>query len=192
VRSLPDVFTLHADEEATRLWQGAQEAYAEAGDRLVALSQCIDLGVRAAELRAIARLREVGEALPQRVRHGLEHEDARIHWYRDALPPEPCFDLRVLLDLVSRPELDCIAPELHGGLGASHFPCERARASAHAALGFSLRGEDRDLLLLLLAYRNRLFRCPPPVEVRKEEVLVAFPALTQLMGSLEGAPSAQA
>jgi hypothetical protein len=92
---------------------------------------------------------------------------------------------------VSEAELDCIAPELHGGLGASHFPCERSRAAARAALGFSLRSEDRDLLLLLLAYRNRLFRCPPPVEVRKEEVLVAFPALAQLMESLAHAPSAR-
>jgi len=185
MKTLPEVLVLDAREEAQRLWQGAQDAFLEADRSLVALCESIDLGMRAAELFAVTRLQAMRQGFPEPLRDHLQSQQARIHWYKDALDGVPCVQFRVLLDLMSGPELDCIAVELHGGAGASVFPCERARASAHTVLGFSLTREDRDLLLLLLAYRNRIFRCVPPVEIHKEEVLVAFPVLVQLVERLQ-------
>jgi hypothetical protein len=184
MKTLPEILTLDTSQEARRLWRGARDAFQDAPDSLVALCESLDLGIRAAELFAVLRLQEMKQGFPEALRMHLQSQDPRVHWYRDAMDGVPCVQFRVLLDLMSNPELDCIAMELHGGSRPSAFPCERARASARTALGFSLSGEDRDLLLLLLAYRNRIFRCIPPVEIRKEEVLVAFPALAQLVGKM--------
>lgn len=182
---LPEVLTLDIQEEARRLWRGAQLAFQQADSSVVALCESIDLGVRAAELFAVRSLQEMREGFPEPLRAHLQSQEPKIHWFRDAMDGVPCLQFRVLLDLMSEPELECIAAELHEGAVKAPFPCERARASARAVLGFTLGGEDRDLLLLLLAYRNRIFRCVPPVELRKEEVLVAFPALVQLVEKLQ-------
>ena len=192
MNSLPEVLHLSSLEEADRLWKGAREAFPTAGVRLVSMCASIDLGLRAAELYALSGLRQTRHAFSPQIRHHLEAEDPRVHWQRDALGAPPCVDFKVLLDLMSAPELDCIAPEAHEDGSPSHFSCERSRAAAKAALGFSLSGEDRDLLLLLLAYRNRIFRCAPPVELRKDEVLVAFPALAQLVERLQAAATTAA
>lgn len=187
MKTLPEILTLDAHQEATRLWRGALDAFQDAPDSLVSLCESLDLGVRAAELYAVLGLEAMQQGFPEALRMHLQSQDPEIHWYRDAMDGVPCVQFRVLLDLMSDADLDCIAVELHGAARPSAFPCERARASAYTALGFSLSGEDRDLLLLLLAYRNRIFRCVPPVEIRKEEVLVAFPALVQLVGKLSTA-----
>jgi hypothetical protein len=44
-------------------------------------------------------------------------------------------------------------------------------------------------LLTLAAYRNRLFRTPPPVLVRPREILEAYDALDRLVAGLETAAS---
>lgn len=189
MKTLPEVLTLDAQEEASRLWQGAQDAFLLADQSLVSLCECVDLGMRAAELFAVARLQVMKQGFPEALRTHLQSQRPRIHWYRDALDGVPCVQFRVMLDLMSHPELECIAVDLHEKGSGSVFPCERARASAHSVIGFCLTGEDRDLLLLLLAYRNRIFRCVPPVEIHKEEVLVAFPVLVQLVAKLRGQAS---
>ncbi len=192
MNELPELLHLSPFEEADRLWRGARDAFSTAGERLVSLSSAVDLGLRAAELYAVGRLRDTKHAFPPQIRDRLEAADPRVHWRRDALETPACVDFRVLLDLMSEAELECIAPDAHLSDEPSRFSCERCRAAAHAALGFSLSGEDRDLLLLLLAYRNRIFRCAPPVDVRKAEILVAFPALAQLVERLQAAASAGA
>ena len=48
----------------------------------------------------------------------------------------------------------------------------------------TLSEAQRDDLLLLAAYRNRIFRYPPPVRVERARVLQAFDALSSLIQSL--------
>ncbi len=189
--TLPDVLQLSSLEEADRLWRGAREAFSTADARLVSLCSAIDLGLRAAELYAVDRLKETKHSFASQIRDRLEANDPKVHWRRDALGAPSCVDFRVLLDLMSAAELECIAPDAHRSGEASPSSCERSRGAASSVLGFSLSGEDRDLLLLLLAYRNRIFRCAPPVDLRKDEVLVAFPALVQLVERLQAAAHAE-
>ena len=58
------------------------------------------------------------------------------------------------------------------------------RVTAAEALGVTLSEEDRNQLLLLAAYRNRIFRSPPPVRVVRGEILAAFPTLNRLVEEL--------
>ena len=43
---------------------------------------------------------------------------------------------------------------------------------------------DRESLLLLAAYRNRIFRDPPPVLIRPGSILSAYDALRRLVENL--------
>jgi len=47
-----------------------------------------------------------------------------------------------------------------------------------------LGAEERARLLLLAAYRNRIFRTPPPIRIVTKDLLDAFPALMDLYGKL--------
>ena len=47
-----------------------------------------------------------------------------------------------------------------------------------------LESRARDQLLLLSAYRNRLFRYPPPLAIEPAVVLEAFPTLSRLVCAL--------
>jgi acetylornithine/succinyldiaminopimelate/putrescine aminotransferase len=51
-------------------------------------------------------------------------------------------------------------------------------------IGVSLSAQEQDQLLLLSAYRNRVFRCPPPVRVEPGKVRTAFESLERLMEGL--------
>ena len=61
-----------------------------------------------------------------------------------------------------------------------------AHASAQEALGFALGADQRDRLLLLSAYRNRIFRTPPPIRVVPAEIEAAFGDLEELIERLSG------
>jgi hypothetical protein len=52
-------------------------------------------------------------------------------------------------------------------------------------IAVTLSGEEQEQLLTLAAYRNRLFRTPPPVRVRPGHILAAFAALDRLVAGLE-------
>ena len=51
---LAESIVLGPDEEASRLWQGAQEAFEKADSDLVSLCESLDLGIRAAEILVMA------------------------------------------------------------------------------------------------------------------------------------------
>jgi hypothetical protein len=89
-----------------------------------------------------------------------------------------------ILDLLSEEGLECVAPGLHRGWEDRRFSCKRSRVTAQEALGLSLAEGERTDLLLLAAYRNRIFRAPPPVRVVPKEILGAFGSLEGLMGRL--------
>ena len=62
--------------------------------------------------------------------------------------------------------------------------CQRSRKRAREAIGITLGAEERDRLLLLCAYRNRIFRTPPPLEIAPQDILEALPDLEELVAAL--------
>ena len=91
-----------------------------------------------------------------------------------------------VIDLLSDPELECVSPGMHRGWEDRRFSCRRSRVTAQEATGVTLSADEQLQLLTLAAYRNRLFRTPPPVIVRTQDILSAFDALDRLVEGLEG------
>jgi hypothetical protein len=181
VTSLPDVITLGAEEEARRLWAAAEQAMGRAGKDLVALFEALDLGLRAAEVLLVQRLQPVKEKFPATIVSQLELPDPEVDIVRDAVSTPRTIEFTELLDLLSDMSLDCIGPRLHRGWEDRRFSCRRSRETTQQALGVSLDATQRDDLLLLAAYRNRLFRYPPPVRIQPKAAQSAFASLRKLI-----------
>jgi len=181
---LPRVMEIGPEDEAARLWKGAQEARGRAAESLVSLCEALDLGVRAAEILAIHRLQPVRERFPGTIALQLETPAAEVDPTRDAVNVPKALQFTEILDLLSEDSLSCVGPRLHRGWEDRTFSCSRSRGTAAAAVGFSLDGQPRDSLLILSAYRNRLFRYPPPLRLVPHEILEAFPALDDLVERL--------
>ena len=64
------------------------------------------------------------------------------------------------------------------------WSCRRARKAARGAAGITLGPAARAQLMVLAAYRNRIFERSPPVTVDPTEILEAFPALRDLVEQL--------
>lgn len=180
-----EAITLDAEEEARRLWQGAREAFDLADDDLTSLSEALDLGLRAAEILAARRLVPVRDHFPATMGMLLDTPPAEVDIYRDAVETPRSLGFTDVLDLLSEPSLDCVGPELHRGWEDRRYSCRRSRATAQEAIGIQLDGDERRQLLALAAYRNRIFRLPPPVRLIPEEIRSAFPALISLVRRLE-------
>ncbi len=181
---LPEVIVLDAEEEAARLWQGAQAALEEADRSLVALCEGLDLGVRTAEILVIQRLQAARDQFPATIGLQLELPVAEVEAYRDAVTVPKALQFGEILDLLSGEGLECVAPRMHRGWEDRRFSCGRSRTTAQEAIGLSLAGDERERLLLLAAYRNRLFRYPPPIRVVPGEILAAIPDLKRLVEHL--------
>jgi hypothetical protein len=177
---------LGPDDEANRLWRGAQEAQLSAESSVVALCEALDLGIRAAEILAIELLRERSAGFPATIVQRLDAPDAEVDPYRDAMALPRSIQFTEVLDLLSDSDLRCVGPRLHRGWEDRRFSCARARATTLEALGFNIDADWRHDLLVLSAYRNRLFRCPPPVQLEPAEIVRAFPALRRLVEGLKG------
>jgi hypothetical protein len=181
---LPDVFELGPEEEAGRLWRGAQEAQGRAPESLVAMCEALDLGLRAAEILVTHRLQAVKDHFPATIGIQLETPAPEVDAFRDAVNIPNSLAFTAILDLLSAEDLECVSPGMHRGWEDRRFSCKRSRITAQETLAVVLGPEDRDRLLLLSAYRNRIFRSPPPVRVVRDEILGAFPVLNRLMGTL--------
>lgn len=177
----PDVFELEPREEARRLWQGGEEARQRAADDLVALCEAVEFGIRSAEILVIERLSPIKDQFPATIAVQLERPALEVDTVEDAITVPNTLGFTEILDLLSREELACVAPGLHRGWEDRRFSCKRSRVTAQEALGVSLTEEERRDLLLLSAYRNRIFRAPPPVRIVPAEILDAFGSLDRLM-----------
>lgn len=180
----PDVINLGSEEEAARLWQGAATAFEHAGDSLVSLCESLDLGLRSAEILVIERLQPVKDQFPATIALQLQLPVPEVEAYRDAVTVPKALQFTEILDLLSADDLDCVAPRLHRGWEDRRFSCARSRKTAREAVGVTLDRQDVERLLLLAAYRNRLFRYPPPIRIVPAEILAAFPALQGLVERL--------
>ncbi len=184
MNNLPNVIELGPAEEAERLWMGSLEAR-EAADRdFPALCEALELGVRAVEILAVHRLMQVKECFPATIQAQLETPVADVDLLRDAVHAPNCLDFVAVLDLLSAEDLECVSPGMHRGWEDRRFACRRSRETAREALGVTLQGDQREQLLVLAAYRNRVFRSPPPLRLVPLEILGAFGSLDRFKESL--------
>lgn len=181
---LPEVIELGAQEEAVRLWKGAEAALAQAQEHFVPLCEALDLGLRAAEIMAIQRLRPAAERFPGAITTLLDLPLPDVDPNRDALDVPKALQVLDVVDLLSADDLECVSAEIHRGWEDRHVTCRRSRLVAREVTGVTLERRQRDDLLLLVAYRNRIFRLPPPVHLVPQEVLGAFPSLVELYRAL--------
>lgn len=179
-----EAVTLDADEEAHRLWQGALAALGASDHELTSLSEALDLGLRAVEVLAFRRLEGARDQFPAPIAALFDSPGPEIDVERDAVESPRALGFTDVLDLLSDDELECVAPDLHRGWEDRRFSCRRSRATARRALEIQLGAEERRPLLLLAAYRNRIFRRPPPVRLVTADIRRAFPALRALVARL--------
>ena len=181
---LPEIIELGPEEEAKRLWQGALAAQEAASHDLVALFEALDLGLRAVEILVIHRLQPRKDDFPATIGIQLDSPSPEVEAYRDAANIPNSLSFTAVLDLLSGEELECVSPGLHRGWEDRRFSCKRSRVTTLEALGIALGEEEREKLLMLSAYRNRIFRSPPPVRIVRDEILNALPELNRLMEKL--------
>ena len=186
---LPDVIELGLLEEATRLWAGAQSARAAADDDIVALCESLDLGLHAAEIFVIRLLQPVRDRFPATIGLQLELPSPEVEPNRDGMTIPHTLQFHDIVDLLSAESLECVSPGMHRGWEDRRFSCRRSRVTAQSAIGVTLDAPDQSDLLVLAAYRNRLFRYPPPVRIVPGEITAAWGALDRLVEGLLSAQS---
>jgi len=184
VSELPEVIELGLQEEAVRLWRGAREAFRKADENLVALCEALDFGLRAVEDLGIHLLQPVRKKLPSTIGLLLELPVAEVEIYRDAVAAARSLGFTQLIDLLSESSLDCVAPSLHRGWENHAFACGRCRETAQGEIGVTLEAGPRRNLLLLAAYRNRIFHYSPPIRIVPGDILAAYGDLVRLVEHL--------
>ncbi len=184
---LAAVIELGPEDEARRLWKGALEAHAASEGDLVALSESLDLGLHAAEILVVQLLQPIKDTFPATIGLQLNLPTPEVDPHRDGISVPKVLQFNDVIDLLSGEELECVSPGLHRGWEDRRFSCRRSRAAAQETIGVTLSPEGQAQLLLLSAYRNRLFRCPPPVRVMPGRIKPAFQHLEQLVEGLLGA-----
>lgn len=181
---LPGAIQLGLEDEARRLWNGALEAQKDAAVDLVSLVESLDLGLHAAEILVIQRLQPIKESFPATIGLLLNTPSPEVDPSQDAIHVPRVLGFIDAIDLLSAEELECVSPGMHRGWEDRRFSCRRSRTAARAALGITLTERDQKQLLVLAAYRNRLFRCPPPVRVVPGEIISAYGCLENLVNGL--------
>lgn len=181
-----EAHTLSPTQEADRLWQGAERELARSQGDFVALCEALDLGIRAAQILAGLRLEPVRERLPATIAALLERPPEEIDPWRDVVHQPRALRFAEVIDLLSDEPLECVSPHLHHGWEDRTWSCRRSRRLAREAAGLLLERPQRDQLMVLAAYRNRIFETPPPVQVEPARVAEAFPALEKLIRGLKG------
>lgn len=183
--SLPDSIVLGPLEEARRLWAAVPELERRASSDVVALCELLDLGLRTAEILVIQCLQGSKALFPATIALQLEMPDPEVDPYRDAVTVPKALQFGDIVDLLSAEDLECVGPRLHRGWEDRRFSCRRSRATAQQALGgFRLDAEQQRKLLLLAAFRNRIFRYSPPVRIAPPAILDAFDVLKLLNDKL--------
>lgn len=180
----PEGVFLSPRVEAERLWKGVEEISDRARDDIAALSEMIELGIRAVEILTIECLRRVRFEFPTSVAVLLDPPPPDVDPTRDFVHAPKTLQLVDALDMLSDPVLPCISLGLHRGWVDRAQVCRELRNNTKRATDLSLDVTQRDALMLLGAYRNRIFLLPPPVRIAPDEVLQAFPIVTMLVEQL--------
>jgi hypothetical protein len=179
-----DGVLLSPEDEAERLWKGAQKAFTKASECIADLSEAVDLGARAVEIMVSQRLQAVRSKFPPTISCLIDPLPPEVDPSRDAIRVPNALRFIDVLDMLSAEDLTCISPHLHHGWEDHVASCRHAREHTREATGISLDVESRNALMLIAAYRNRIFLVPPPVRIVPKEVIDAFPALVTLAKQL--------
>jgi hypothetical protein len=182
--TLSGVIELGPEEEGRRVWSAALAARISAPTDLVDLCSGVDLGLRAVEILVVHRLQPAKDQFPATIAAQLEIPSPEVDTHRDAIVVPSTLQFTDVLDLLSAEELDCVSPGMHRGWEDRRFSCRRSRVTACETIGITLEAADRNNLLLLSAYRNRVFRTPPPIKIMPMEILGAFDTLVPLVEKL--------
>ncbi len=174
--------------EAQRLWDGTLEALRKAPKGIIHLCEAIDLGTRVVEILTVQRLESVRDKFPATIASLLKAPPPEVEADRDFLHAPKWLRYIDVLDLLSGKQLSCISPQLHHGWEDKHSACHRVRAYTAEVTGISLGEKSRDDLILIGAYRNRIFRLPPPVRIIPNEVMGAYLTLINVVERLFGTP----
>jgi len=181
---LADTILVGPADEARRLWSAVQGAREQTAADPVALIETLDLGLRAAEVLAIRLLQPVRDRFPATIGAQLASPPPEVDRHRDGIHVPSVLQFTDVVDLMSGDELECVSPGLHRGWEDRAFACRRSRGVARETIGVTLARQEQMDLLLLAAYRNRLFRCPPPVQIVPADIHAALPALDRLVEHL--------
>jgi hypothetical protein len=176
--------TLGPREQAELLWCGAETGMERAAGDIVSLGTALELGIRAAQILALLRIKPVRERLPATIAALLERPPEEVDPWRDVVHQPHALRFGDVIDLLSDENLECVSPHLHHGWEDRGWSCRRSRRLAHEASGVAIQRAQRDELLLLAAYRNRILETPPPVRVEPARIARALPALRDLVRSL--------
>lgn len=179
-----DGVILTSDGEAERLWRRAEEAFIRAPGSIAQLCEAIDLGVRVIEIEAVSRLQPIRHQFPATIAALLESPPPEVDTMRDFVHPPKSLTYLDVIDMMSAESLPCISHQLHRGWEDRIESCRRSREKTRGVIGFSLAEDERKPLMLIGAYRNRLFALPPPVRIVPSEVIGAYPSLAVLADRL--------
>ncbi len=175
--------TITIDDAITGLTAAADQlaGAATATARCAALS----LAVRAAEVAIVQRLQPVVQRYPATIQGHLAGPTSAVVGVPDAFVDSGAvIHLDDLVELLSEPELTCVAPRLYRGWQDRNEARRDARGITAGAVGFSLNASERDGLLAALAVRNRLMLLPPPVELDEGQIDEASAAVKGLLARL--------
>ncbi len=184
MENLPDLIELGPEEEGRRVWSAALAARISAPTDLVDLCSAIDLGLRAVEILVVYRLQRVKDQFPATISAQLETPHPDVDTQRDAINVPSTLTFTDVLDLLSAEELECVSPGMHRGWEDRRFSCKRSRTTAREAIGMTIEETQRDNLLLLSAYRNRVTRYPPPIRIEPHKIIDAFDSLVPVVEKL--------
>jgi len=184
MHTLPDTITLAPTEEAKHLWLNAVTAFERGSEGVGPLSEALEFGIRAVHILAVEKLQPIAQRFPATIASQLESPDPEVVPYRDGMKELHALQFIDVLDLLSEDGAECVSPHLHRGWEDRLHSCQRSRRLGHKACGVALTPEGRDKLVLLEAYRNRIFRVPPPVRIVPAEIRDAFPELEALYEAL--------
>jgi hypothetical protein len=134
------------------------------------------------------RLQPLAGEFPATIASLLDSPPPEIDPQRDLLNPPKSLRFVDALDMLSETEMVCVSPQLHHGWEDRVVSCHRSRARARKVTGIGINDAQRDALMIIGAYRNRIFVLPPPVRIVPDEVLGGFPTLSDLVAKLFAAP----
>jgi hypothetical protein len=151
----------------------------------VSRSAGLCLAVRAAELKIVRALQPVVQRYPATIQGHLAGPQSAVVGVPDAfVDPGAVIHLGDLLEMLSDPDLSCVAPRLYRGWQDRNEARRDARGITAGAVGFALGAVERDALLAALAVRNRVMLLPPPVELDVGQIDDALTAVTGLLERL--------
>ena len=175
---------ISSEFEAKRLWAGSMEAFWKGPEDIVTLCEAVDLGTRVVEILTVQLLQPERKKFPDTIASLLQPPPPEVEPERDFLHAPKWLRYIDVLDMLSAEELPCISPQLHHGWEDKVASCHRSREFARAVTGVSLDENSLEDLVLIGAYRNRIFRLPPPVWIVPADVKSAYQTLIDVVAQL--------